>query len=83
MLAAQPRASDHPASAGEPEISAWLKHYEEEYDELPRDELVIGLGLTDETARLAEALLRAWMKLETTPADMRAVIAGYLPSKPS
>jgi len=57
-----------------PEISAWLKSYEPEFTELPRDELVVNLSLSVESADLARTLLRKWMEPATTPAEMQALI---------
>jgi hypothetical protein len=66
------------------EIAAWLKGYEEEYTEMPRYELVISLALSQESANLADALLRKWMTPETTPEDMQEFIAEIIPcSQPS
>jgi hypothetical protein len=56
------------------ELAAWVKSYEEEFVELPRHELVINLSLSEESARLSEALLRKWMMPETTPAEMEQFI---------
>jgi len=62
------------------EIEAWLKSYEEEYTELPRNELVINLSLSQESAQLAKALLYKWMTPDTTQSDMRSFIDEYLAS---
>lgn len=56
-----------------PEATAWLTH-EEEFAAFPRDELTIGLSLSEETAALARTLLRKWMDPSTTPAEMPAFI---------
>lgn len=61
------------------EIAAWLKTYEAEYTELQRHELVLNLGLSEESAHVAEALLRKWMMPETTPDDMNTFIDQLLP----
>jgi hypothetical protein len=69
------RIIQHPAVSDQIEISAWTKIYDSEYAELPRDELVINLSLSDESARLAEKLLCKWMMPGTTRTDMEAFIA--------
>lgn len=76
------RIIQHQAVGDEIELAAWLKTYEEEYAELPRHELVLNLSLSEESARLAEELLRKWMTPETTPDDMEAFIAELIPRKP-
>lgn len=60
------------------EIAAWITSYPEDTD-LPRHELVINLGLTQEAADLARLLLREWMRPETTPDDMEDFIYETLP----
>jgi hypothetical protein len=62
------------------EIGAWLRSYDEEYTEMPRDELFIYLSLSVESANVAEALVGKWMTPETTPEEMEAFIAQILPS---
>ena len=57
------------------EIGAWLKSYEEQDTELPRHELFIYLCLSEESASIADALLRKWMTRTTTVEDMMAFIA--------
>ena len=66
-----------------PRLAAWVKQYEEEYEELPRAELTISLVLTEETARLAEKLLRKWMTPETTIEEMKAFIEEHAPERRS
>lgn len=68
------RIIQHPATSNEVEISAWLKSYEEEYTDLPRDELVINLSLSQESAQLAESLLHLWMVPTTTTDEMQSFI---------
>jgi hypothetical protein len=63
------------------EIAAWLSNYEEEYVELPREELVINLSLTERSARIAQDLLRAWMNPETTVGHMRTLVGDDLGSR--
>lgn len=60
-------------------LAAWITHYEEEYPELPRDELNINIVLSEESARLAEKLLRKWMEPATTIDTMKSFIAEALP----
>jgi len=74
------RIIQHSAVSDEVEIAAWLKSYEEEYIDLPRNELVINLSLSQESAQLAKALLYKWMTPDTTPSDMRSLIDEYLVS---
>lgn len=56
------------------ELAAWLKHYDEEFETLPRDELVINTSLSTESAALARRLLREWMTPTTTPSKMLDLI---------
>jgi hypothetical protein len=67
------------STSDEVQIAAWLKSYEEEYEELPRDELVIGLSLSEESAQLARDLLLQWMTLTTTSEAMQSFIRDNLP----
>jgi hypothetical protein len=60
------------------EIAAWVASYPGDTD-LPRHELVINLGLTEESADLARLLLQKWMRAETTPEDMEDFIYETLP----
>jgi hypothetical protein len=69
------RIIQHSAVSDEVEIAAWLKSYEEfEYRDVPDNELVINLSLSQESAQLAKALLYKWMTPDTTPSDMRSAI---------
>jgi hypothetical protein len=63
------------------EMSAWLSHCEPEYPDLPGDELVLNLSLSEESSKLAEVLLHKWMLPETTSEAMSAFIEAILPSK--
>jgi hypothetical protein len=56
------------------EIAAWVTSYKPEDTALPRHELVINLGLTQESADLARLLLQKWMRRETTAEDMKNFI---------
>lgn len=57
------------------EFAGWLKEYDPEYtDDLPRSELVLNLGLSEESARLAEAVMRFWMLPQTSVAEMSAFV---------
>jgi len=70
----------HPAAADRLQIVAYLKRYEEEYTGVStRDELVINLGLSEESAQLAEALLLKWMTPGTTVDEMKSFIRESLP----
>jgi hypothetical protein len=70
-----------PTTENEIEIAAWLKSYESEYTDMPRDELVINLALSEETAQLVEDLLAKWMNPTTTPGDMNRFIRRKLNSE--
>jgi hypothetical protein len=61
------------------QIVAWMKQYEPEYEFFPRDELVISVALSDESAAVAEALLRAWMDPEMTRERMEQLIDKVAP----
>jgi hypothetical protein len=56
-----------------------MKQYEPEYEFFPRDELVISVALSDESAAVAEALLRAWMDPEMTRERMEQLIDKVAP----
>jgi hypothetical protein len=76
------RILQHPATGDALEIVAYLKTYEERHSGLPTfDELVVNLCLSQESARLAEALLRKWMTPETTIEEMELFIDETLPAK--
>ncbi|HSH82302.1 MAG TPA: hypothetical protein VLA19_27560 [Herpetosiphonaceae bacterium] len=72
------RIIQHPAVGNDLEITAWLKSYEEEYADLPADELVINLSLSEESAQLTQALLRKWMTPTTTTEEMQSFIRELL-----
>ena len=61
-------------------IAAWINS-DEEYTELPRHELVISLALTEDTASVAERLLREWIRPETSRETMAAFIAQCIPDR--
>lgn len=63
-----------PLKDDEIDFFAWLKQYEEEYNDLPRSELVINLSLSEESANMAMELLRKWMDPKTTIEEMKRVI---------
>jgi len=67
------RIIQQPAISDELEIVAWLNH-EEEYTELPRDEMVLNLSLSQESAALARTLLRYWMTPTTSKDEMESFI---------
>lgn len=52
------------------ELGTWLNHNDSETPELPGDELVIVLALSEESAELASDMLRKWMDPSTTPEVM-------------
>lgn len=59
-----------------PSIGAWMKYYEEEYDALPRHELVISLNLTKSTSEVARKLLKQWINPSVSVEAMRRFIAN-------
>jgi hypothetical protein len=69
-------------SDDEPEIAAWVNRYDEELDEMPRSVLFIHLRLTEDSAGVAQALLRTWMTPGTTPHAMDDFIARVVPAPP-
>jgi hypothetical protein len=74
------RIEQEPPTTDGLEIAAWVTEEGEPFD-LPRQELVIHLSLSEESAQLAEALLRLWMAPETTIDEMRAFIEDNLPAE--
>jgi hypothetical protein len=76
------RIIQHPPVSEGVEIAAWTKTYGSEAEPtlLPDSELVLNLSLSDESARIAQTLLRTWMKPDTTPSAMEAVIDASLPA---
>jgi len=72
------RIMQHPPVGDEIEIAAWLKAYEEEFADLPREELVLNLSLSEESAQLARELLGKWMKTSTTVDEMNQFIRELL-----
>jgi hypothetical protein len=73
------RIMQHRPVGDDVEIVAWVKSYEPEYSDLPHDELVINLSLSQESANLARLLLQEWMRAETTPEYMTSFIRETLP----
>ena len=73
------RIIQHPAVGDDIEIAAWIKSYEAEYSDLPRDELVINLSLSEGSAELSRALLQKWMMPETTMSEMMSFIRDNIP----
>ena len=53
------------------EIGGWVTTEKEFLDVLPKDEMVIWLTLSEESAEAAKQLLEKWMTPETTPAEMK------------
>jgi len=71
-----------PRGDHEPGLAAWLSFIGPEWDSsLPREELVISLIFSEDTARLAEKLLRKWMNPETTFEEMKAFIEEHAPER--
>ena len=64
----------HAPTGNEIELAAWLKRYEPEYVDLPGQELVINLSLSDESAAIARGLLQKWMSPHTTFQEMSRYI---------
>jgi hypothetical protein len=62
------RIIQHACSGSDVEIAAWVKTYEPEFVDLPGEELVINLCLSEESAELAAQLLNKWMD-PTTPLE--------------
>ena len=75
------RIIQHEPVNDELELAAWLKSYEEEYSELPNEELVINLSLSAESAELAKKLLHRWMVPTTTVGEMQTFIRDVLPNE--
>jgi hypothetical protein len=73
------RIMQHRTVGDDVEIAAWVKSYEPEYSDLPRDELVINLSLSQESADLVRLLLQKWMRADTRPGDMTSFIREILP----
>jgi len=74
------RIMQHEPGSDEVEIAAWTKIYDLEGERtlLPECELVVGLSLSDESARIARDLLHEWMQPQTTVAAMQALIAALI-----
>jgi hypothetical protein len=70
-----PEADDQPHS--ETVLAAWLNDHGEYGSEVPRHELFINLVLSEDSARVAEQLLRNWMMPETSPDEMRSFLAQH------
>lgn len=68
------RVIQHYTTTDDVEIVAWLKHYPEEFLDLPSDELVINIGLSEESAERARNLLRIWMDPHKTKQAMQDAI---------
>ena len=73
------RIMQHRAIGNDLEIAAWLKRYEDEYTDLPANELVINLSLSQESAEIAKALLYKWMTPATSPDEMQSFIQWMVP----
>lgn len=59
-------------------IAAWLNQRPED-TELPTDELVISLVLSEDSSAIAQALLSKWMLASTTVEEMKAYVGEVLP----
>jgi hypothetical protein len=75
------RVMQHTPTSDDIEIAAWLKNYPEEFIDLPRDELVINIGLSEESGEKARQLLRIWMSPQSTPGEMQDAIEHLLPQQ--
>ena len=71
----------HPALGDALEITAWVTTHEP-HPAFPRQELVLSLSLSEESAALAEDLVRKWMVPDTTREDMEAFIDKRVPPMP-
>lgn len=76
------RIIQHRAVGDELEIAAWVKSYEEEYSDLPREELVINLNLSKESEQIARALLLKWMTPTTSKDEMQLFIRDSIAPRP-
>jgi len=73
------RIIQHERSKDQLEFAAWLKAYEEEFTDLPRQELVISLSLSSESSNLAQIVLAEWMAPATTNESMQSFIDKTVP----
>lgn len=64
------------------DFSAWTKEHDEEYEELPRSELLISLALTQETANKAKELIEFWIQPTTSVEKMKSIIDKMMHLKP-
>ena len=71
-----------PHEPGDISIGAWVKHDVDAPTVLPRDELVIHLCLSEESAKIAESLLATWMEPSTTGQEMKDFIYKLIPPSP-
>jgi hypothetical protein len=63
------------------EIAAWLERNGEEYPEIPGEELVLNLSLSEETGHIARRLLSMWMTPNITAEEMQQFIREHLESE--
>jgi hypothetical protein len=73
------RILQDPAASDDVEILAYLETEREFLPLLPRHELVIALSLSQESAQLAESLLRVWMTPTTTVDEMESFVERVAP----
>ena len=69
-----------PPESDELELAAWVtpREYWDGKEERAWDELTLNLSLSQESATLAEELIRTWMNPDTTREGMEAVIRSRL-----
>jgi hypothetical protein len=77
------RIIQHEPLSEDLEIVAWLSTCEPEYPDIPGAELVLNLSLSEESSKLAETLLRTWIRPETTLESMKEFIRTVLPPSES
>jgi hypothetical protein len=72
------RIIQYVCSGADVEIAAWVKTYELEFVDLPSEELIINLCLSEESAELAAQLLSKWMDPTTQLESMQQFINKLL-----
>jgi hypothetical protein len=64
------RVIQHRPVSDDLEIAAWLESNSKEYPEVPSEELVFNLSLSEESGQIARKLLAMWMMPNTTAEAM-------------
>lgn len=57
------------------EIVCWIKTYEAEFSELPKEEIIINMSLTRESIKVAKSVLYNWMQKDMTKEIMEDFIS--------